>query len=226
MTVEHRKASFLIGYPTNTPPHNVGFSLIELMIAMVLGLLVIGAVGTVFVSAQQSYRIKANFEEAQEAFRFASHVINRLVQSSESIINPASTNNQLFVEIRGGPGIFDCTGAAVPAVNPNDPDDDDFRVTNAFEMSDGSLICDPDATPGDALTGIALVSGIATLNFSYADLPDDQAPLRTDYVGSTSITSWNNVRSVRTTITMDTGLEAFFTSTSRGAAIGDPITVE
>jgi prepilin-type N-terminal cleavage/methylation domain-containing protein len=213
-------------------PHARGFSLIELMIAMVLGLLVIGSVGTVFLSAQQSYRIKADFEEAQDAFRFSSHVINRLVQSSESIIQPGSTGNELRIQLRGGPGIYDCTGAEIP--------DEADVVNNAiFRGMDGSLRCDPNA--GGASTpvgvGVPLVSRVAAISFRYADLPDNEAPLHaaasacvddcSDFKDPAvkSIT-WNDARSVRTTITMDTGLEVSFTSTSRGVSIGEPITIK
>ena len=192
------------------------------MIATVLGLLIIGTVGTVFISAQQSYRVKANFEEAQEAFRFASHVINRLVQSSESIIQPGSTATELRIQLRGGPGIFDCTGQAVL--------DEAVVVSNAFFLGEGdSLRCDPNAGgPGTvAGTGFPLVSRVAAVTFRYADLPDNEAPLASGghFKDPATGIAWNNARSVRTTITMDTGLQTFFTSTSRGVSIGDSISI-
>ena len=192
---------------------------------MVLGLLIIGAVGTVFISAQQSYRVKADLEEAQEAFRFASHVINRLVQSSESIIEPDSKGTELRVRLRGGPGIFDCTGQPIT--------DDEIVVRNAFFVEGGTLRCDPNAGPVDTAvgTGVPLVSRVAAITFRYADLPDNEAPLASSghfkdpEDPDTSDIVWNDARSVRTTITMDTGLDTFFTSTSRGVSIGESITI-
>jgi prepilin-type N-terminal cleavage/methylation domain-containing protein len=215
-------SSFPMSGSTILLRHRKGFSLIELMIAMVLGLLIIGAVGTVFISAQQSFRVKTNFEEAQEAFRFASHVVNRLVQSSESIIQPGSTGTELRIQLRGGPGIFDCTGQAIT--------NEAVVVNNAiFRGTDGSLRCDPNAgAPGTAVgAGVPLVSRVAAVTFRYADLPDNQAPLALASPShfKTPPVAWNNVRSVRTTITMDSGLETFFTSTSRGVSIGDSILI-
>ena len=60
-----------------------GFTLIELMVALVLGLLMIGAVTIVFISNQQTAIAKQELDRAQEAFRFASHTITRVVQQGE-----------------------------------------------------------------------------------------------------------------------------------------------
>src|SRR3546814_1117931 len=43
-----------------------GFSLVELMISLVLGLIVIGGVTTVFLSNQQSYRSNEGLSQLQE----------------------------------------------------------------------------------------------------------------------------------------------------------------
>ena len=223
MTAQHPRCPARMGCPTLPSGHNTGFSLIELMIAMTLGVIIIGAVGTVFISAQQSYRVKANFEEAQEAFRFASHVINRLVQSSESIIQPGSTGTELRIQLRGGPGIFNCIGQPIL--------DSEVVVNNAlFVGNDGSLRCDPNAgTAGTAVgVGVPLVSRVTAVTFRYADLPDNEAPLAASghyRDPATSSIVWNDARSVRTTITMDTGLQTFFTSTSRGVSIGESISI-
>jgi prepilin-type N-terminal cleavage/methylation domain-containing protein len=231
MTAKFLEDQCVVGrrpFPTSSVTGSSGFSLIELMIAMILGLLIIGAVGTVFISAQQSYRVKADFEEAQEAFRFASHVINRLVQTSESIIEPDSSGTELRIQLVGGPGIFDCTGVEIPANLPP-------RTNAFFRGADGTLRCDPNAVSGEPVgTGVALVSRVDAVSFRYADLQDNLAPLVSagafkeptfDPVDGSSNITWNNARSVRTTIRMDTGLQTFFTSTSRGASIGEPITV-
>ena len=48
-----------------------GFSLIEMMIAMVLGLLVVGAAIGIFVSNQQAYRATEGLGRVQENVRMA-----------------------------------------------------------------------------------------------------------------------------------------------------------
>ena len=74
-----------------------GFTLIELMVALVLGLLMIGAVIIVFISNQQTAITKQELDRAQEAFRFASHTITRVVQQGEIRTLAANSN----AEVRG-----------------------------------------------------------------------------------------------------------------------------
>lgn len=51
-------------------PHERGFSLIELMIALVLGLIILGAVIAVFLSTQQTNRLQETLSRTQENGRF------------------------------------------------------------------------------------------------------------------------------------------------------------
>ena len=102
--------------PTQLARSSRGFSLVELMVALALGLVMIGAVVTVFVSNQQSANIKQELDRAQEAFRFASHTIMRVVQQGE-IQEPNTTlpiPELLVVNISPGEGNRDCLGRLVP----------------------------------------------------------------------------------------------------------------
>ncbi len=200
-----------------------GFTLIELMIAMMLGLIIIGAVITVFLSTQQSYRLKTNFDNSQEALRFASHAILRVVQTSQSVISEDSTANRLSVDILGRDGALDCVGNPVP---------EGVIFRNTFSVPEGGnvLICDISGT-GAPSTEFELVNGVDQIIFRFADADDMTAPVAdADYKSYDDVAVWGNVRSVRTTLQMlpgddGFGLEVTFTSTSRGAAIGDSIIV-
>ncbi len=202
-----------------------GFTLIELMIAMVLGLILIGAVITVFLSTQQSYRLKTNFDNSQEALRFASHAILRVVQTSQSVISEDSTASRLNVDILGRDGALDCVGNPVP---------EGAIFRNTFYLPEGgdTLICEINGA-GAPSTEFELVEGVEGVIFRYADAKDDTAPVAdADYKPYDDVDAWGNVRSVRTTLRMRPiggddggGLEVTFTSTSRGAAIGDSIIV-
>lgn len=57
-----------------------GFSLIELMIAMTIGLIVLGAVGYVFISSRQSFTTTDNMSRMQENARIAIETIARDVR--------------------------------------------------------------------------------------------------------------------------------------------------
>lgn len=61
-------------------PRARGFTLIELMIALLLGLIVIGAIGAVFLSSSRTYRTTESLSRLQENARFAVQFISREVQ--------------------------------------------------------------------------------------------------------------------------------------------------
>ena len=54
-----------------------GFSLVELMIALVLGLMVIGGVTSVFLSNKQSFRTNTALSQVQENSRIAFELMAR-----------------------------------------------------------------------------------------------------------------------------------------------------
>lgn len=62
--------------------HEMGLSLIELMVAMVLGLLVVTAAIGIFVSNQQSYRATESLGRVQEGARMAFEVMARNVREA------------------------------------------------------------------------------------------------------------------------------------------------
>lgn len=67
----------------NTLPVNQrqrGFTLVELMVAMVLGLILIAGVIQVFAANQQTYRVTENLSRLQESGRFAMEFITREVR--------------------------------------------------------------------------------------------------------------------------------------------------
>lgn len=60
-----------------------GFTLIELMLALVLGLILMGGVMQIFQSSQQSYLMQENMSRMQENGRFAMDFISRSIRNSD-----------------------------------------------------------------------------------------------------------------------------------------------
>lgn len=115
-----------------------GFSLIELMVALALGLIMIGAVVTVFLSNQQTARTKQEVDRAQEAFRFASYTIMRVVQQGRiqtptPPTPPTVAQDLLVVIVLPGLGRRDCFGNAIGA--------DIIETRNTFFIDSGRLQC-------------------------------------------------------------------------------------
>lgn len=63
-----------------TPPRaklHSGFSLVELMVAMTLGLIVVGAVGYLYIGTRAAFRTTDNMSRMQESARYALEVLSR-----------------------------------------------------------------------------------------------------------------------------------------------------
>ena len=200
-----------------------GFTLIELMIALVIGLLIIGATVTVFVSNQQTSRVKTELGNAQEAFRFASQTIMRVVQQGSAIQNPGS--DLLQVEVPPGEGRMDCLGRAVDATID--------RSINTFLIADGQLRCEVllVRTDGTEVTTIeTLVEGLdagrSAFTFGIANVANGYWSDNSQWVlaGLVPVDDWLNVRSVRVRLAKQAGGDAIgatsiFSATMRCGAL-------
>lgn len=112
-----------------------GVSLIELMVAMVLGLIIIGGVTAIFVGATGSFNIKRDLDRSQENLRF---VVNYLVH-----------------EVRQATRIYqEEVDQAWPAVSVDDPAADSQTIIIRYpvvEAGDAVHCNGRDASAGDIL---------------------------------------------------------------------------
>lgn len=70
-----------------TPVRQFGLSLLELLIAMALGLLLVVGIGTVYIGSNQTYRVQENSARLQETGRFALEVIGRSLRQAGAAAN-------------------------------------------------------------------------------------------------------------------------------------------
>ena len=128
-----------------------GFSLVELMVGLVIGLLIVGGVVAVFISNQHTAATKRDYDNAQEAFRFSSYTISRLVRNAAAI---SVSGDDLVITFTGGPGVLNCIGApTVPGAT----------IINTLRLNGDRLECEHDG-------GVdILVRGIASLAFTEVD---------------------------------------------------------
>ena len=175
------------------PAHRVqGFSLVELMVAMALSLIVISAVIGVFAANQQTSRAQADLNNAQEAFRFASHTIKRVVRQGDEIETPAS-GEWLRVVIRpaGEDGYKDCLGRAIT-----------IDTTNTFSIVDGNLRCS--SANADGTVTETIVGGLDASNsvVLFGQASDRYWADNDEWKAAASITDWEDVRSVNVSLAM------------------------
>jgi prepilin-type N-terminal cleavage/methylation domain-containing protein len=194
-----------------------GFSLIELMIALVISLFLIGGILSVFSSNQQTSQVKRDLDNAQEAFRFASFTIARIVKlgggtnpSDPAMLQP-SANDELIVSFLRRPGITDCLG--LPAGGAG-------VAVNTFFVDAGALLCENDS--GQIAT---LVSNIDSMEVRYGVPGTNQWIENNDFMlaaelEADSAMNWNDVTSAHIQLRMTgSGLETTFVAAARGKLI-------
>ena len=170
-----------------------GFTMIELMVALVIGLFIVGGAISVFVANQTTYRTKVDLDNAQEAFRFASHSIARVVRLGDRL--EGSSGDQLSVTITGGPGVLDCLGMPIGV---------GASVVNTFSFDAGSLVCE----------GQVLVRGLASISFEYGN--DGRTFAAPSEAQLSDAIYWDEINSVRATIAMaDSGIQSVFAASMR-----------
>jgi prepilin-type N-terminal cleavage/methylation domain-containing protein len=99
-----------------------GFSLIELLLAMTLALLVLGATLAVFARAERGHRDNQRQNEAQDQVRFATDTLARRLRNLASPTDAGATPEQPLERAEPQDLIFrtvNSAGAANPATNPH-----------------------------------------------------------------------------------------------------------
>ncbi|GKS68895.1 type IV pilus assembly protein PilW [Nitrosomonas sp. PY1] len=168
-----------------------GFSLVELMVAMTIGLVLLLVIGTVFVSSRQTFNEQENQARLQESGRFALEIIGRSVKQAGHVEIPFSgfkaefegtvingTNGSgnaadtITLQFEGTLGDSDCETTDVTVAGEVIQNHFSIDVANAELQCDGNL---PNA-PGVPSTGRALLSNVEDLQVSYGiDTNTDQS---------------------------------------------------
>jgi len=163
-------------------PHKkqAGFTLVELMIALVLGLIIIAAVLNIYVGSSRSSLYTQGLQTMQENGRYGVSVLRRGIQLAgyspgdrdervEAIDVDNSGENFITVRMRRD---FDCNGLdTASAPNPG------FAVnTYAFDSANGIITCQGDQANSVAMT---IVEGVEEFRVLYGlDTDADDVPER------------------------------------------------
>lgn len=108
----------------NRSRHQSGLSLVELMVAMLLGLVLMAGVIEVFLSSRASYSLVGALSETQEEGRFATHFLTQSIRmagytgcnggSPASIVNTLNNANDFLYNFNVGIQGYDDQGTATP----------------------------------------------------------------------------------------------------------------
>lgn len=130
-----------------------GFSLVELMIALVIGLLIVLGAGQLFLTSKQSYNQMEALAERQEALRAISDLISLDVRTSSDIVDNSGDQSILQMSYSSGVRSADpyCAGAS------------ELQEVR-YSFSGQSLQVQVDC--GSGLSGGDLINGIESMQFT------------------------------------------------------------
>lgn len=126
---------------TYTHRRQRGFSLIELLVAALIGVIVIGGVGGVFLSVIQTNRAKMALDNSTETLRYAHYVLANQIRNAEEInVN----GDDLVLTLQAG--VQDCLGGT--------------HNVSRFSFTNGSLRCSTTnpASPQEIVAGLQSVA--------------------------------------------------------------------
>ncbi|MDD3017514.1 MAG: prepilin-type N-terminal cleavage/methylation domain-containing protein [Comamonas sp.] len=159
------------------PSKPSGLSLVELLVAMAIGLFLIAGVGTVFVSNQTSTKTKRELDHIQENFRFGANTLQRVLRQASAIDDDSSNATTLIVTLPEG--AHNCLGATVEGTDGE---------TNEFALESSNLVCKIDDGGSTVL-----FSGLSGLSFAY---------WKGNSTGNVAASSPAHATSVQVTLTM------------------------
>lgn len=172
-----------------------GLSLVELMIALVVGLIIMGGVYTVTISSIQAVNTKNQLDDAQDSFRYLSNTLGRIIRNAETV-DAASTDSSLKIVMSRGSERPDCQGDKGAAT-----------VNNTFSLAGGKLMCDN----GDG--DVELVRNLSSITFAYGT-PSGNKWVES-YKAAADVSDWSDITSVQVSVETETGLSTHFTTAIR-----------
>ncbi len=193
----------------------LGFTLIELMISMTLGLMLLLVISTVFVSSRQSFREQEDNARIQESGRFALEIIGRSLKQAGHVEVPfddfkvafegiaisgtnggAGVADTLTLQQEGAVGDQDCEGMNVTVAGSIIQNFFNLDAVNAELQCQGVISVPPavPAVPAGAPIGNVLLENVEDLQIVYGiDTDADQSVDR--YVAIAA--DWNQVLTAR-----------------------------
>jgi type IV pilus assembly protein PilW len=207
-----------------------GFSLVELMVSILIGLFLIGGMLTLVQAMKRTSTNQGGLSQLQDNERMAMTLITDVIKSTgyypNPLVNSASTSfpvvsygvngNFTFAgEALVGTGTYGTGTNVITSRYQTTGTDNIINCTgntsavaatfvNTFSLVGGSLTCTLIVNGGNP-TSVALISGISAINIYYGVQTNNGAGTNSvdTYLDATAVTAgsyWNAVKSVKVTI--------------------------
>ena len=199
-----------------------GFSLIELMVAMVVALFLLLGMSTIFVSTRQTYSVQTGMAQLQDNERVAMSIVANIIQSAGYFTNPTTTTAAVALPASGnylanGQPIFGADGASASVPDsvqvryqtaPNDGvmncqggtngTGSNHIYDNLFSINGNGVLQCQVIDNGTLLATQPLVSGVSNFKVYYSVASATAPTLQ--YMTATGVAAsgnWPNVKAVR-----------------------------
>jgi type IV pilus assembly protein PilW len=219
--------------------HQRGFTLLELMIAMGIGLFIAGALLTVVQANKRVFLNQNQLEQMQDSERMALTLMADVIQAAgyfpdptknnvqgtfllngafaatqviTGVYNAASPGDTISVRYMTAPqdGILNCSGL----FNNNAVGGANILYVNKFAVVSNQLVCtDQNGTPYTLVNGVTNLSVLYGVKTSVAAAGNNVDTYLN--AGQMSASNWQNVISVRITLTL---LNPLYTAPNQGQA--------
>jgi type IV pilus assembly protein PilW len=187
-------------------PQQVGFSLIELMIAMLLGIVVIAGVFSVFIGSSQTYRLQDAMFRAQESGRFALTMIVSDARHAgfQDVLPEEETRLADKLAVTG----YTAADADKPAAVVSGVSSDVLHIRSHDGRSNGDVAYyianDVDNQPALFMNGNAAVEGVEGLVVLYGrDTDGDREADQFDSLAA--VPDWGDVVAIRLNLYVASG---------------------
>lgn len=199
-----------------------GVGLVEIMVSMVIALFLLLGIGTIFMTTRSTYGDQQGLSNLQDNERLAMFMLTNVIQIGGYFPDPVTSTAALSLPVTGsyvvagqavsgtdgatdtvrarfttasGDGIANCNGGA-------NTSGANVVYDNVFDISGNTLRC--------AVNGgnpQPLVTGVSDMQVLYG-VDTTSSGSVTQYLAAAAVPNWNNVRSVRITLSFVNPLAA------------------
>ena len=182
-----------------------GFTLTEMLIAIVLGMVLVAGALSVYLGAKQGYRMGQGMTLMQATGRAALAFLSRELSMAgfpqasaiesflPAMVDDGGGNNSDVVAVRYRTPT-DCFGSPTPVYA-----DGVQYAKNMYFVQNEALVCRTLAEDDSTLTEATIIPGVENIQLLYGEDTDatDSATNATKYVSAGNVVNWNNVVSVK-----------------------------
>jgi type IV pilus assembly protein PilW len=206
-----------------------GFTVVELMVALLIGLFLLGGLLTLVQDNRRSFASQNQLAQLQDAERMAMTMITDVIQSAGYYPDPTINSATLLLPANGtfaaaGQAVVGTFSATAPgdtislryATNPGDGIVNCIgqsntggavaTYTNTFSVVNGQLLCTMNGTAYNIIGTVPLASGnfngvvVNNMSILYG-VTTGSSPNNVDtYYTATNVPNWSNVISVQVTL--------------------------